>query len=244
MEIFQNRAWRPSPSEKPTTCASTPVSGKDILSQLIFTYRSPEIWRRQIQNCELWIQAYPREVLAHTLLAGLIYRSIGQYEKALEQGTEATRLDPNFIFGYSTRVFAYIALNRLDEAKVTYDQAIQRKLYSAFYPDALYSIAFLQNDTAGMARQVTLSAGKPGAEHRLLGLEADTAAYFGRLRAAREFAKPGRWIPPSGTKRQEAPQRTAPPPLYGKPCSAIWMKRGGLRPWRVPQNAKCNLTRR
>ena len=141
------------------------------------------------QDCELWIQAYPREVLAHTLLAGLIYRSIGQYEKALEQGTEATRLDPNFIFGYSTRVFAYIALNRLDEAKVTYDQAIQRKLYSAFYPDALYSIAFLQNDTAGMARQVTLSAGKPGAEHRLLGLEADTAAYFGRLRAAREFAK-------------------------------------------------------
>ncbi len=142
---------------------------------------------KAIQNCELWIQAYPREVLAHTLLAGLIYRSIGQYEKALEQGTEATRLDPNFIFGYSTRVFAYIALNRLDEAKVTYDQAIQRKLYSAFYPDALYSIAFLQNDTAGMARQVTLSAGKPGAEHRLLGLEADTAAYFGRLRAAREF---------------------------------------------------------
>jgi eukaryotic-like serine/threonine-protein kinase len=114
---------------------------------------------------------------------------MGQYEKALEQGTEATRLDPNFIFGYSTRVFAYIALNRLDEAKVTYDQAIQRKLYSAFYPDVLYSIAFLQNDTAGMARQVTLSAGKPGAEHRLLGLEADTAAYFGRLRAAREFTK-------------------------------------------------------
>jgi eukaryotic-like serine/threonine-protein kinase len=142
---------------------------------------------KAIQNCELWIQAYPREVLAHTLLAGIIYPSMGQYVKALEQSTEATRLDPNFIFGYSTRVFAYIALNRLDEAKVTYDQAVQRKLYSAFSPDALYSIAFLQNDTAGMARQVTLSVGKPGAEHRLLGAEGDTAAYYGRLRAAREF---------------------------------------------------------
>jgi eukaryotic-like serine/threonine-protein kinase len=142
---------------------------------------------KAVQDCELWIQAYPREVLAHTLLAGLIYPLMGQYEKALEQGTEATRLDPNFIFGYSTRVFAYIALNRLDEAKVTYDQAIRRKLYSAFYPDVLYSIAFLQNDTAGMAHQVTLSAGKPGTEHRLLGAEGDTAAYFGRLRAAREF---------------------------------------------------------
>ena len=143
--------------------------------------------QKAIQDCELWIQAYPREVLAHTMLAGIIYPSMGQYEKALEQGTEATRLDPNIIFGYSTRVFAYIALNRLDEAKVTYDQAIQRKLYSFFYPDALYSIAFLQNDTAGMARQLTLSAGKPGAEHRLLGAEGDTAAYHGRLRAAREF---------------------------------------------------------
>ena len=139
------------------------------------------------QDCELWIQAYPREVLPHTMLAGLIYPVMGQYEKSLEQGTEANRLDPNFIYGYSPRIFAYIALNRLDEAKATYDQAIQRKLYSAFYPDRLYSIAFLQNDTAGMARQVALSAGKPGAEHRLLGAEGDTAAYYGRLRAAREF---------------------------------------------------------
>jgi tetratricopeptide (TPR) repeat protein/predicted Ser/Thr protein kinase len=142
---------------------------------------------KAIQNCELWIQAYPRDAFAHTLLAGLIYPYMGQYEKALEHGTEANRLDPNFAFGYSSRVFAYIALNRLDEAKVTYDQAIQHKFYSAFYPDVLYSIAFLQNDTAGMARQVSLSAGKPGAEHRLLGLEGDTAAYYGRLRAAREF---------------------------------------------------------
>jgi eukaryotic-like serine/threonine-protein kinase len=139
------------------------------------------------QDCELWIQAYPREVLVHTMLAGLIYPLLGQYEKALEQGTEANRLDPSFVFGYSPRIFAYIALNRLDEANATYNQAIERKLYSSFYPDALYAIAFLQNDTAGMARQVALSAGKPGAEHRLLGAEADTAAYYGRLRAAREF---------------------------------------------------------
>jgi tetratricopeptide (TPR) repeat protein/predicted Ser/Thr protein kinase len=142
---------------------------------------------KAVQDCELWIQAYPREVLVHTMLAGLIYPSMGQYEKALERGGEATRLDPNFVFGYSTRIWAYIALNRLDEAKAMYDQAIERKLNNASYPDALYSIAFLKNDTAGMARQVTLSAGKPGEEDSLLGEEGDTAAYYGRLRAAREF---------------------------------------------------------
>jgi eukaryotic-like serine/threonine-protein kinase len=144
---------------------------------------------KAVQDCELWIQAYPREVLVHSLLAGLIYPTLGQYQKALAEGTEANRLNPNFIFGYSPRVWAYIALNRLDEAKATYEQAIERRLYSDSYPDALYAIAFLQNDAAGMARQVALSAGKPGAENRLLDLEGDTAAYFGRLHVAREFTR-------------------------------------------------------
>jgi eukaryotic-like serine/threonine-protein kinase len=144
---------------------------------------------KAVQDCELWIQAYPREVFVHSLLAALIYPTLGQYQKALAEGTEANRLNPNFIFGYTPRVFAYIALNRLDEAKATYEQAMERKLYSAAYPDALYTIAFLQNDAAGMARQVALSAGKPGAENRLLDLEGDTAAYFGRLHVAREFTR-------------------------------------------------------
>jgi len=40
-----------------------------------------------------------------------------------------------------------------------------------------------------MAQQVAWSAGKPGIEDELLGLEADTAAYSGRLRDAREFSR-------------------------------------------------------
>jgi ATP/maltotriose-dependent transcriptional regulator MalT len=50
-------------------------------------------------------------------------------------------------------------------------------------------MAFLQNDAAGMAKQVAWSAGKPGIEDELLSLEADTAAYSGRLRDAREFSR-------------------------------------------------------
>jgi hypothetical protein len=53
---------------------------------------------------------------------------------------------------------------------------------------ALYQIAFLQNDAAGMAQQTAASAGKPGIDDQLLGLEADTAAYSGRLRDARELS--------------------------------------------------------
>jgi len=40
-----------------------------------------------------------------------------------------------------------------------------------------------------MAQQVARSANQPGTEDVLLGLEADTAAYSGRLRDAREFSR-------------------------------------------------------
>jgi eukaryotic-like serine/threonine-protein kinase len=137
----------------------------------------------------LWIQAYPRSALPHIYLAGAIYPVTGQYAKAIEHGKEAIRLSPNFSPSYALPMFDYIALNRLDEAKATYEQAIERKLRNGFFPLLLYQIAFLQNDTAGMARQVASSAGTPGVEDWLLGLEADSAAYSGRLRAAREFSR-------------------------------------------------------
>ena len=137
----------------------------------------------------LWIQAYPRSAVPHIYLAGGIYPVTGQYAKAIEHGKEAIRLSPNFSPSYALPMFDYIALNRLDEANANYEQAIERKLKNGFFPLLLYQIAFLQNDTAGMARQVASSAGTPGVEDWLLGSEADTAAYSGRLRAAREFSR-------------------------------------------------------
>jgi len=136
----------------------------------------------------LWIQAYPRSALPHVYLAGAIYPVTGQYAKAIEHGKEAIRLSPNFSPSYALPMFDYIALNRLDEAKATYEQAIERKLKNGFFPLLLYQIAYLQNDSAGMAQQVASAAGTPGVEDWLLGLEGDTAAYSGRLRVAREFS--------------------------------------------------------
>ena len=106
------------------------------------------------QTCELWIQAYPRSEMPHVFLSGAIYPVIGQYEKAVEEGREAVRLNPDFSISYALLMFNYIALNRLDEAKATYGQALERKLNHPFFHLALYEIAFLQNDAAGMAQQV------------------------------------------------------------------------------------------
>jgi eukaryotic-like serine/threonine-protein kinase len=144
---------------------------------------------KAVQSCELWIQAYPRSEFPHAMLSGLIYPVIGQNEKAVEEGREAVRLNPDNPLPYSTLTWGYIALNRLDEAKATYQQSLERKLDSPLLHPALYGLAFLQNDAAGMEQQVAWSAGKPGVEDELLGLEADTAAYSGRLTQAREFSR-------------------------------------------------------
>jgi eukaryotic-like serine/threonine-protein kinase len=71
------------------------------------------------QTCELWIQAYPRSEMPHNLLSGAIYTAIGQYEKGVDEGT--------------LLMFNYIAQNRLDEAKATYLQDLERKLNNPFF---------------------------------------------------------------------------------------------------------------
>jgi tetratricopeptide (TPR) repeat protein/predicted Ser/Thr protein kinase len=139
--------------------------------------------------CQVWIQAYPRAALPHILLSGAIYPEIGEYEKAVQEGQEGMRLSPDFSPSYALSMFSYIALNRLDQAKATYEQAIQRKLKSPFFPLLLYQIAFLEHDAAAMAQQIANSAGQPGVEDTLLATAADTAAESGKLRDARKLSR-------------------------------------------------------
>ncbi|MGB7681073.1 MAG: hypothetical protein WBL70_05375, partial [Candidatus Acidiferrales bacterium] len=141
------------------------------------------------QTCKLWMQAYPRAEMPHDYLSGGIYPQMGQYDGVVSEAREAIRLKPDSSASYAFLMEGYIELNRFDEAKATYRQALERKLYFPYYPEDLYTIAFLQNDTAGMKQQVMQSAGQAGIEDTLLANEADTAAYFGRLREAEELTK-------------------------------------------------------
>ena len=141
------------------------------------------------QSCELWMQAYPRSLEPHDFLSGIIYPVTGQYEKAAEQATEAVRLNPDFPISYANLMLNDVALGRLDQAKAAHGQALERKLDFAFLRYALYQIAFLQNDAAGMAQHAAWSAGKPGIEDWFLDWEANTAAYSGQLRKARELSR-------------------------------------------------------
>ncbi len=141
------------------------------------------------QTCELWIQAYPRNPMPRTFLSGPIYPTFGQYENAVEEGREAVRVSPDSPVPYAILGFNYVNLNRLDEAKATYRQALEHKLDHPLLHDDLYQIAFLENDAAGMEQQAAWPVGKLGPESDMLASQADTAAYSGRLREARALCR-------------------------------------------------------
>ena len=67
------------------------------------------------QIYELWGQTYPRDSVPPTNL-GVIYQSLGHYEKSLAEGLEALRLAPDGQ-GYGNLVDSNILLNRLDQAR-------------------------------------------------------------------------------------------------------------------------------
>src|SRR6185369_5573844 len=55
------------------------------------------------------------------------YVDSGQLENALENARKSVQIDPDSASGYSNVGFAYAGLNRLDEAKATFQEALQHK---------------------------------------------------------------------------------------------------------------------
>ncbi|MDP9340120.1 MAG: protein kinase [Acidobacteriota bacterium] len=140
------------------------------------------------QAYELWAQIYPREPVPATNL-GVIYQSLGQHEKSLSEFRQALVLSPSDSVNSDNLVVTLVHLKRFDEARTAADEALSKNLDSANLRLHLYELAFLQNDSAGMSQQVAWSSGKPGKENLMLFVEADTAAYYGKLASARDFSR-------------------------------------------------------
>jgi tetratricopeptide (TPR) repeat protein len=139
------------------------------------------------QAYELWGQIYPREQVP-PLNLGVIYQTLGQHEKSLSETREAFRLGPSESLNAGNLVAALIRLNRFNEARAAADDAASKNLDSAELRLYLYQLAFLNKDLARMAKQVSWAAGKSGEENVMLYMEAGTAAYSGKLAAARDFS--------------------------------------------------------
>jgi tetratricopeptide (TPR) repeat protein len=118
-----------------------------------------------------------------------VYFSTGNLEKALEQTRESVRLEPNSADNYGSLALAYIFLNRLDEAEIVLQAsggAQAGKRVSAGTP---LQISFSKGRYGAMAQTVSAAMGKPGSEDLLLYAQANTEAWYGRLKDARELTR-------------------------------------------------------
>jgi eukaryotic-like serine/threonine-protein kinase len=158
------------------------------------------------QVCDTWAQTYPRDFLPTGTLS-YIYANLGQRENALAKAREVLRLEPASGLAYGNLVIAYLALNRLQEARATVKEAQAKNLDSPGLHFNLYLIAFLEKDAVGMQEQVAWAADKPDVKAIMLDKQAATAAYYGRLNNARELMRRAAGLVEGSENKEEQASR-------------------------------------
>jgi serine/threonine protein kinase/Flp pilus assembly protein TadD len=168
---------------------------------------------KEAQTYQLWMQSYPNDSVPHGNL-GANYSALGQYDQALPELKKGIELAPDTVVGHQNISLVYLALGQFDKAKAALDSAAALKLDAGALHLMAYYLAFLQNDTAAMAQHVGWGAGKPGDEDPLLAAQSDTEGYYGRLAAARDFAR----------RAVDSAVRSD-----SKETAALWQANGALR---------------
>jgi serine/threonine protein kinase/Flp pilus assembly protein TadD len=170
------------------------VSERERLSieAIYYTYTTGEL-EKATQAYELWQQTYPRDDRPYANLV-FISATLGNLDKAFEEAREAMRREtmrrePDNWATYNNLGANYQNLNRLDGAEAVYKQAEERKLGGEGLLWNRYSLAFLKSDASQMAQLVSAAMGKPGTEDLLLAAEADTEAWYGKLKNAHDLTR-------------------------------------------------------
>src|SRR5262249_29416358 len=125
-----------------------------------------------------WAQAYPNDDTPWSNL-GYTYSSLGRFQDALTATKASLAIVPDSVVTSGNLIGCYLGLNRVDEAKASYDESIRRGLEGPYLRTMRYYIAFLQQDTAGMADILKWASGKPGIEDSFISQQADTEAFHG-----------------------------------------------------------------
>ena len=143
---------------------------------------------KAVETFREWAENYPHDDVPHTNL-GSLYTNEGKFEQAVEQSRESLRFNPGNVIGYENLVGTLVTTNRFDEAKKAYDEAMARKLDDDTPHLVMYGLFFVQGDAKGMAEQVAWFDSHSEFEHEILAMEADTEAYAGRIKKARELSQ-------------------------------------------------------
>ena len=130
-----------------------------------------------LQLSEQLTETYPRDPAMWQDVSSTA-DSLGRFDQAVAAQMEAVRLNPSsFSYGYAS----YLCLHQGDikEARAMIDQARARKMEPFAASWTLYTLAFLEDDQAGMAEQAAhpWTDMPPGNREDMQGA---TAAYSGR----------------------------------------------------------------
>jgi eukaryotic-like serine/threonine-protein kinase len=144
---------------------------------------------------EQWVQTFPLDPRAHINFSFFL-QGLGQYERAAVEARESVRLFPS-VATYTDLVTTTILANRLDEAKVAYDEAEARGITNPSLHSLRHLIAFLQQDKPAMKEQLMWAMAHPESGSPVFKGEARAQGYYGRfqigahwLRQRADAAKP------------------------------------------------------
>jgi eukaryotic-like serine/threonine-protein kinase len=140
------------------------------------------------QVYQVWLQTYPGESAVYSNL-GFISSTLGNWAQALEEDLEAMRLDPTHVNRYANLGTDYTALNRFSDAAAVFRRAQERKLESQELAGSRYNLAFVNGDMEQMAQLSAAALGQAWNEAPILATEADTEAWYGKYRSARELTE-------------------------------------------------------
>jgi len=148
-----------------------------------------QAWDKALELAQSWAVTYPGEPFAHNSLGVALIR-LGRFGQAAAPFREAIALDPRFIPPYSNLAATLLALNQLPESRAVLRQAAERKLDFAGARRLSYLLAFVEGDTATMARELDASVGV-GETNAAFGWQAHTSAFSGRVQTAHDQFRRG-----------------------------------------------------
>ena len=141
-------------------------------------------WDKGLELARSWTVAYPRESFAFNSL-GFAARALGQNQQAVVPLREAMRLDPQFIPPISNLATTLTELNQFDDARKVVQDARAAKLDHIALRREAYVLAFIDNDTGGMTRELDAALARPEGPWAT-NWRPRISAFGGRIRQAHE----------------------------------------------------------
>jgi eukaryotic-like serine/threonine-protein kinase len=137
---------------------------------------------------QLWAQTYPKDEEPPESL-WITYTFMGDYDKGHAAALQAEKNNSASGNNLVNEIYSYQWINQLDQGKETAQDGRQHNVDSPWIPLVLYTVDFLENDSAGMEQEIAKATGKTGVDDQILFLESETAAYHGQFARARELTR-------------------------------------------------------